>query len=106
MSIKTELIDDKIVIEIPLEIIKAVVEYDGSYEYYDKETNMFYPSKILNIQDFAKDVVEAFKSESDLKYNIIHEAIDKAVLEAIESGSTNILLDEDAKKYYEQVING
>lgn len=86
---------DWIVIAIHKNTLKNAIELNQGLEYYSDEQEDYMPPKIINLDQFVNDVVDALNREEEDGSTLITKALDDAVVEACESGSDAIQLGWD-----------
>lgn len=76
---------DFVVVAIHKSAIQSATELHPGLEYYDDDK--WKNPKIVNLDLFTEEVVAAINSERDDGSTFITDALDKAIIEAVENGA-------------------
>jgi hypothetical protein len=89
-------IDDGILtMRIGVEVLAKAIELDPGLSMYDEATGEFIEPKITDVDKFAEEVLHAIKAEGEDGTTLIHQALDRAAMAAIEMGAEGIKLPDD-----------
>lgn len=86
--------DDRLVIEVPLELLKFATENYAALEDQDDDGNVV-STVVTDLPAFAGAVVEALRNEDEDGTTLVHEALDAALLAAIENGAEGVDLPDE-----------
>lgn len=91
---EVKIVDGYAVLAIPLDYFKNLVESDERYSKYDYE-NVWKCAKVVDLDEWACDVVSALNQEDEDGTTLITKAIEKAFDVVIENGSYAVSLPND-----------
>lgn len=80
---------DFVVIAIHKSAIQCATELHPDLEYYNEDDQFDCP-KVTNLNRFVEEVVDALNNEREDGSTFITDALDKAIVEAIESGAEGV----------------
>lgn len=84
-----------IVIRLPKSALKFATKHHPALERFDEKSGDFLYPKFPDINAFAKEVLHALRDEEEDGTTVVHEMLDKAIVNAIEAGAEGILMPGD-----------
>lgn len=100
--LRVGIVNGELRISIGVSTLKFAAENspDPRLTVLDNEKDKFMCYKVVDENEFAKDVVHALKSEEEDGTTPVHELLDNAIFSAIEDGSLGVHEDMQESIYY------
>lgn len=89
--------DGELVIRIGFETLAFAVQHDPQLIIYDAAMGEFFAPEVTDEAVWAKEVCRALEREEEDGTTLVHLMLDKAVMQAFESGAEGIKLAEDLR---------
>lgn len=87
--------DGVLTMKIGVDVIAHAVKLNPDLTVYDEKSGRYLEPAITDPDKFAQEVLGALRAESEDGTTLIHEALDKAAVNAIECGAEGIYLPGD-----------
>lgn len=86
---------DWVVIAIHKSTVKSAVELSTELEYFSDYAEDYLPAKVLDLDQLVDELVSELNREEEDGSTLITEALDKAVVNAIENGSEAVQVEDE-----------
>lgn len=88
--------DGVLTMQIGVDVIAHAVKLSPALQHYDEKSGEYLEPTITDADKFAAEILKELKSESEDGTTLIHIALDKAAVIAIEWGAEGINLPGDS----------
>ena len=93
--LKVAIEGEELVIRVKLDTLVFAVQHDPQLQHYDRDLGDFFGPEVVDRSQWAREMVSALQSEEEDGTTLVHLMLDKAALNAIESGAEGIHSAED-----------